>query len=37
VRLQGYDYRRRIGLIVAQGLEALIAASGLGEVLREVT
>jgi DNA-binding transcriptional LysR family regulator len=37
VRLQGYDYRRRIGLIAAQGLEALIAASGLGEVLREVT
>ena len=37
VRLQGYDYRRRIGLIAPQGLEALIAASGLGEVLREVT
>ena len=37
VRLQCCDYRRRVGLIAPQGLEALIAASGLGEVLREVT
>jgi DNA-binding transcriptional LysR family regulator len=36
VPLQGYDYRRRIGLIMAQGQEALIATSGLREVLREV-
>jgi len=36
VPLQGYDYRRRIGLIVAQGQDALIAASGLQDVLREV-
>ncbi|KUR70399.1 hypothetical protein AQZ52_16345 [Novosphingobium fuchskuhlense] len=36
VRLQGYDYRRRIGLIVAGGQEDLIAASGLRPVLRAV-
>lgn len=36
VPLQGYDYRRRIGLIVAGGQEALVAASGLGAALREV-
>jgi DNA-binding transcriptional LysR family regulator len=36
VPLQGYDFRRRIGVIVAQGQAALIAASGLREVLREV-
>ncbi|MEI6641455.1 MAG: LysR family transcriptional regulator [Novosphingobium sp.] len=35
VPLKDYNYRRRIGLIVAQGQEALIAASGLREVLRE--
>lgn len=35
VPLQGYDYRRRIGLIVAGGQDALIAASGLRELLRE--
>ncbi len=34
VPLQGYDYRRRIGLIVASGQDALIAASGLRDVLR---
>ena len=36
VPLKGYDYRRRIGLIVASGQEALIAASGLSALLREV-
>ncbi|WP_421837719.1 LysR family transcriptional regulator [Novosphingobium sp.] len=36
VPLHGYDYRRRIGLIVAGGQEALIAASGLRAVLGEV-
>lgn len=36
VPLQGYDYRRRIGLIVAAGRDELIAASGLRPVLREV-
>ncbi|OYU35976.1 LysR family transcriptional regulator [Novosphingobium sp. PASSN1] len=36
VPLQGYDYRRRIGLIVAGGQEDLIAASGLAPTLREV-
>jgi hypothetical protein len=35
VPLQGYDYRRRIGLIVAHGQEALIAACRLADVLRE--
>lgn len=35
VPLQGYDYRRRIGLIVAQGQEDLIAGSGLSAILRE--
>jgi DNA-binding transcriptional LysR family regulator len=34
VPLQGYDYRRRIGLIVAPGQEALIAAGGLRDALR---
>lgn len=36
VPLQGYDYRRRIGLIVASGEEAMIAANGLLPILREV-
>lgn len=36
VPLAGYDYRRRIGLIVAGGQEDLIAASGLRAVLGEV-
>lgn len=36
VSLQGYDYRRRIGLIVAEGQEDLLATSGLRPVLREV-
>ena len=36
VPLQGYDYRRRIGLIVAGGQEALVAAAGLAPILREV-
>ncbi|WP_298166470.1 LysR family transcriptional regulator [Novosphingobium sp.] len=36
VPLQGYDYRRRIGLILAGGQEELIAASGLRAVLGEV-
>ncbi len=36
VPLQGYDYRRRIGLIVASGQEDLIAGSGLPAILREV-
>lgn len=36
VPLQGYDYRRRIGLIVAGGQEDLIAASSLASTLREV-
>ena len=31
----GYDYRRRIGLIVAAGHDDLIAASGLRAVLQE--
>ena len=35
VPIQGYDYRRRIGLIVAAGQDDLIAASGLRAVLRE--
>lgn len=36
VSLQGYDYRRRIGLIVAGGQEDLIATSGLVPILREI-
>ncbi len=36
VPLQGYDYRRRIGLIVAGGQEAPVAASGLAPILHEV-
>ena len=36
VPLQGYDFRRRIGLIVAEGQEDLLAASGLRPVLDEV-
>lgn len=36
VPLQGYDYRRRIGLIVAQGQDDLITASGLSATLRDV-
>ncbi len=35
VPLQGYDYRRRIGLIVAGGQEALVAASSLVPIVRE--
>lgn len=36
VTLQGYDFRRRIGLIVAEGQDDLLAASGLRPVLDEV-
>lgn len=36
VPLQGYDYRRRIGLIVAGGQEDVLAASGLLAAAREV-
>lgn len=36
VPLAGYDYRRRIGLIVASGQDDLVTASGLRPVLREV-
>ncbi len=35
VPIKGYDYRRRIGLIVAAGHDDLIAASGLRAVLQE--
>lgn len=36
VPLRDYDYRRRVGLIVASGQAALIEASGLRAILREV-
>jgi len=36
VPIKDYDYRRRIGLIVAAGQDDLIAASGLRAVLRDV-
>lgn len=36
VPLQGYDYRRRIGLIVAGGQDDVVAGSGLQPILREV-
>lgn len=35
VPLQGYDYRRRIGLIAASGQEDRVTASGLPAILRE--
>ncbi len=36
IPLQGYDFRRRIGLIVASGQEDIVAASSLRAILREV-
>lgn len=36
VPLKDYDYRRRIGLIVAAGQDDLIAASSIRSILREV-
>ncbi len=36
VPLQGYAYRRRIGLIVAGGQEAPVEASGLAAILQDV-